>query len=82
MPKFINNIVKEFFNIYVEEKDIRQSYGNKYADHFLYVDPITGKKKISAEKVFMRILIVFIATIVLFIFARMMTYNASFEWVN
>jgi len=77
MPKFIQNIIKDFLNIYLDEKDIREAYGDEYADRFSAINPITGKKKISVSKVLKRILIVFILALVLFIIIRMITYNGK-----
>ena len=56
MPKFI----KDFLNIYVDEEQVREAYGDEYADRFSAVDPATGKKKISAAKIFKRLFILFL----------------------
>ena len=72
MPKFIKNIVRDFLNIYVEEEDIREAYGNEYADRYSNINPITGKKMISGLKVFTRIFIVFMLVLCLFFLVRIM----------
>ena len=75
MPKFINKIIKDFLNVYQDENDIRESYGNEYADRFSVIDPVTGKKKVSAKKVGARIFIVFMIILCLIVIIRMFTYN-------
>ena len=75
MPKFkfIDNIIKDFLNIYKDEKNIRDAYGNEYADRFSVINPATGKRIISVGKVLMRIFIVFMVALCLFFFVRIMT---------
>jgi len=77
MLKFIKNIIKDFCNIYLDEKNIRESYGDEYADRFSSVDPATGRKKISVSKILNRILIVFIIIFCLIVIIRMATYKGD-----
>jgi len=72
MPKFIDNMIKDFLNIYLDEKNIREAYGKEYADRFSVLNPITGKKIVSVRKVLMRIFIVFMVALCLFLFVRIM----------
>ena len=78
MPKFINKIIKNFFNIYQDENNIRESYGNEYAERFSVIDPATGKKKVSVSKVITRIFIVLMIILCLIIIIRMITYHGIF----
>ena len=71
--EFIIKCVKEFFDIYLDEQDIRESYGNEYADRFSVVDPVTGRKKISLLKIGKRIVILIIITFWAIIIIRMIT---------
>ena len=73
MLKFVKNIVRDFLNIYVEESDIREAYGDEYADRYSNTNPKTGKKMISGTKVFTRVFIVFMLALCLFFLVRMMT---------
>ena len=75
MPKFIKNIIKDFLNIYLDDNDIREAYGDEYADRFSAVNPVTGKKTISVSKVITRIFIVFMVLFCVFILIRILTYN-------
>ena len=75
MLKFINKLVKDFLNVYKDENDIRESYGNEYADRFSIIDPVTGKKKVSVLKVLTRIFIVFMVILCIIVIVRMCTYN-------
>jgi len=70
MPNFIKNAIRDFLDIYIDENQIREAYGNEYADRFAAVDPVTGKKRISVSKVFKRIAGVFIFAIFLFFIIR------------
>ena len=71
---FIANFFKSLWyntiNIYVEDKDIREAYGDEYADRFKAVDPVTGKKKISAKKIFIRIIALSILLLYIFFMVR------------
>ena len=78
MPKFINKLVKDFLNVYQDENDIRESYGNEYADRFSVIDPATGKKKVSVLKVATRIFIVLMVVLCMIVIIRMITYNGFF----
>jgi len=73
--KFIVNRVKEFFDIYLDEKDIRESYGNEYADRFSVVNPKTGKRKISLMKIAKRIVILGVIAFWIIILIRVLTYD-------
>ena len=73
--RFISDRIKEFFNIYLDEKDIRESYGDEYADRFSVVNPKTGKRRISLMKIAKRIVILGIITFWIIIFIRIMTYG-------
>jgi len=75
MPRFIDKWVKDFLNIYLDEKNIRDAYDDEYADRFSAVHPVTGKRKISASKVLTRIFIVFMIIFMLIIIVRMATIN-------
>ena len=75
MPKFIKNMVKDFLNIYVDENNMRESYGNEYADRFPAVNPATGKKIISPKKLFIRGFIVFMLFLCAIVIVRMVTYD-------
>ena len=77
MPKFIKNIINDFLNIYLDEQHIREHYGDEYADRFSVINPLTGKRKVSASKVLKRIAIIFITALVLFLFIRVITYNGK-----
>ncbi|MCL2095554.1 MAG: hypothetical protein FWH10_01470 [Oscillospiraceae bacterium] len=57
---FIKNLAKEFTDIYLDEKNIRESYGDEYADRFSVINPKTGRRKLSALKLAKRIVIVLI----------------------
>ena len=70
IPKFIKNLIGDFLNIYIDENQIREAYGNEYADRFAAVDPVTGKKKVSASKILKRIAGVFIFALFLFLIIR------------
>ena len=70
MLNFIKNAIRDFLDIYIDENQIREAYGNEYADRFAAVDPVTGKKRISVSKVFKRIAGVFIFAIFLFFIIR------------
>jgi len=70
---FFVNRVKEFVDIYVDERQIRESYGDEYADRFSQVDPATGKKRISAAKVLTRVVIAGLAAFWIIIFIRYKT---------
>ena len=78
MTRFINyiirvikNIIKDFLNVYLDDENIREAYGDEYADRFSVVNPVTGKRKVSAAKILNRIFIVFILAFVIFIMIRM-----------
>ena len=75
MPKFIDKMIRDFLNIYMDEKNIREAYGDEYADRFSAFDPVTGKKKVSAVKVMKRIFIVFLVVLFLAFFVRILTFN-------
>jgi len=79
MPKFIKKLIDDFLNIYLDEQDIRDSYGDEYADRFSVFDPVTGKKQVSIRKVFMRIVIVFLTLFFLFLMIRLMTYDSIWK---
>ena len=68
---FAANRVRDFRDIYVDEEQIRESYGNEYADRFSAVDPSTGRRRISALKVATRIVIVFIVIFWIIVAVRM-----------
>jgi len=72
---FIVNRAKEFADIYLDEKDIRESYGDEYADRFSAVNPKTGKKKISLMKIGKRIVILGITAFWIIILIRISTYD-------
>jgi len=81
MPRFIQNAVKDFCNIYVhvkgDERDRRYErwgiFGNEsHGDEFV-TDPVTGKKKISFYKLFVRVFIALIIFICVVILARLLT---------
>jgi len=70
MPKF----VKDFLDIYVTEKDIKQSFGDEYVERFSNVDSETGKKKtrkISVSKLTARIIGTSVFIYFLFMFIRL-----------
>ena len=75
MPKFLKNFIKDFLNIYVDDKTIRDAYGEEYAGRFKNIDPVTGKKKISASKIIIRVLGVIIAVYFLILLTRVITYS-------
>ena len=77
MPRFINKIIKDFLNIYEYEDDspYYMSFSNQSNDHVLKLDPVTGKKKVSAAKVLKRIVIIFIIALVVFLFIRIMWWH-------
>ena len=68
---FFKSLWNNLLNIYVEEKDIREAYGDEYADRFGALDPVTGKKKISGKKIFVRIVALLILTLYIFIMIRL-----------
>jgi len=70
MLKFIKNIIKDFLDIYIDENQVRETYGNEYADRFSSVNPVTGKKKVSVSKILKRIVGVFIFALFLFLIVR------------
>jgi len=70
MPNFIKNFIKDFLDIYIDENQVREAYGNEYADRFAAVDPRTGKKKVSVLKVFKRIVGVLIFAMFIFFIVR------------
>jgi len=81
MPKFIQNAMKDFCNIYVhvkgDERDRRYErwgiFGHEsHGDEFV-IDPVTGKKKLSFYKIFVRAVIVLIVLICLIIIFRLIT---------
>ena len=73
MPKFI----KDFFNVYLDENEIREAYGNEYADRFSVINPATGKRRISVAKILKRIAIVFILALIIFMLIRIATYKGT-----
>ena len=77
MPKFINKLVKDFLDIYQDENNIRESYGNEYADRFSIINPATGKKRISVAKVFTRAFIVFMVILCLIVLIRIAVTDMS-----
>jgi len=81
MPKFITNAIKDFCNIYVhvkgDERDRRYErwgiFGHEsHGDEFV-INPVTGRKKISFYKLFVRCMIVLIVFLFLFIVVRIIT---------
>lgn len=70
--KFFNRLFKSFMNIY-DDKDVRESYGEKFADKLAGVNPVTGKRKISVVKILFRIVILVLLALFIFIFIRMNT---------
>jgi hypothetical protein len=70
MPNFIKNFIRDFLDVYIDENQIREAYGNEYADRFAAVDPVTGKRKISVAKILKRVVGVFIFAIFLFFIIR------------
>ena len=78
MPKFIKNIIRNFFDIYAYADDSQfLSFANQFKDHSPILDPVTGKKKISAAKIFKRIFLIFILALVIFILVRIIMYNGK-----
>ena len=75
----VQNMVKDFLNVYLDEKHIREAYGDEYADRFSTINPVNGKRKISVAKVLQRIFIVFIIAFVLFLFIRIISTKSL--WV-
>ena len=85
MPKFIENAIKDFCNIYVhvkgDERDRRYErwglFGHEsHGDEFV-VNPVTGKRKISVYKVFVRAVIVLIVFLFVVILLRVLTTDIS-----
>jgi len=76
--EFFTNIVRDFLNIYVDEKQIRESYGDEYADRYSYLHPVTGKRYKSITKILKRVVIVFIVAFWVIIAVRMATYDGLF----
>ena len=70
IKNFFIGMWSNFINIYVEEKDIREAYGDEYADRFGALDPFTGKRKISKLKIFIRIVAVLILILYIFYIVR------------
>ena len=77
MFKFIDKLVKSFLDVYQDENNIRESYGNEYAERFSVVDPATGKKKVSVSKVLTRIFIVFMVMLCLVFLVRMISTDMT-----
>ena len=73
--RLIANLVREFFNIYLDEKDIRESYGDEYADRFSVINPKTGRRRISFMKIAKRIVILGIIAFWLILFIRIIGYD-------
>jgi len=69
--KFFKKIASDFLNIYLEEDEIRKTFGDEYADRYSNKDPKTGKKIVSGIKVITRIFIVFMIMLCVFILVRM-----------
>ena len=71
---------KDFVNIYhiENEEELRKEvYSEQYVDNMVEIDPTTGKRKISAKKIFQRVVVVAIFIFFVFIFVRIGT-NDSF----
>jgi len=73
MPNFIKNFIRDFLDIYIDENQVREAYGNEYADRFSSVDPKTGKKKVSVSKVLKRIVGILIFAMFIFFIVRITT---------
>ena len=75
---FFVNRAREFVDIYVDERQIRESFGDEYADRFSTVDPFSGKKQVSIAKLLKRVVIVFIVAFWVVIAVRCATYDGLF----
>ena len=73
--RFIKNRCAEFVDIYVDEAQIRESYGDEYADRFSAVDPVTGKRRVSAAKIVTRVFIVLMVIFGAIVAVRLATYD-------
>ena len=82
IKNFFKGIWSNMLNIYVEEKDIREAYGDEYADRFGALDPMTGKKMISAKKIFVRIVAVLILVLYIFYLARITKRGLWGGWMS
>ena len=76
--RYIKKLVKDFLDIYQDEQNIRESYGNEYADRFSVINPETGKKRVSVGKVLTRVFIVFMVLLCLAFLVRILTYDSTF----
>ena len=79
IKKFFNDLFKSFINIY-DDKGVRESYGEDYADNLAGTDPITGRRKISVTKIISRIIIIALALLIIFILIRINTDTGY--WLN
>ena len=68
--RFLKRMINGFLDIYVDENQVRETYGDEYADRFAAVDPKTGKKTVSVSKILKRIVGVFIFALYLFLMIR------------
>jgi len=72
---FIINRAREFADIYVDERQIKESFGDEYAERFAAINPATGKKQISAAKLLKRVVI---TGIVAFWIVILIRYKTTF----
>ena len=77
---FIKKVINNILNIYVEEKDIREAYGSEYADRYSNLNPKTGKKMISARKIFVRIVAAVILFLYIFLMVRISVKGFWIQW--
>ena len=79
VKRFFVNLFLSFINVF-DDKDARESYGDNYVDKLGGVDPATGKRRISVQKILKRIVILLILFIFIFLLVRINTSDSM--WLN
>ena len=79
IKRFFNKLFTDFVNIY-DDKGVRESYGDKFADELAGADPVTGKRRISVQKILFRIVI--LAILFLFVFVLIRINTADNFWMH
>ena len=75
IKKFFIGLFKSFINIY-DDRAVRESFGEKYADGLSGADPVTGKRRVSVQKILFRIVITALLVLFIFLIIRINTHNS------
>jgi hypothetical protein len=79
IKNFFIGLFRSFINIY-DDKGVRESYGDNFADSLGGADPVTGKRRVSIQKVLFRIVILAILAIFILMIVRINTSDSF--WLN